>query len=142
MILKNHPGHSINTWTGEVARLEVGKTIRTFCARSGEQGLRPTGRKRNRLSICCQPVSPNSCWRLFFFFKFLFISVLGLQGCTQAFSSCSKLASHCSGFSCCKAQDLDRGLDRCSSQAWGPHGMGHPPKAGIEPMSPALAGGS
>ena len=74
MILKNHPGHSINTWTGEVARLEAGKTIRTFCARSGEQGLRPTGRKRNRLSICCQPVSPNSCWGLFFFFTFLFIS--------------------------------------------------------------------
>ena len=71
---------------------------------------------------------------------YLSLIVLGLQGCTQAFSSCSKLASHCSSFSCCEARDLDRGLNRCSSQAWGPHGMGHPPKAGIEPLSPALAG--
>ena len=51
-------------------------------------------------------------------------------------------ASHCSGFSCCGAQAL-----RCKSfrshGAWAqlPHGMWDLPGPGIEPVSPALAGG-
>ena len=118
-----------------MARLEAGKTIRTFCARSGEQGLQPTGRKRNRLSIRCQAVSPTAAGD-FSLNLYLALTGVGLQGCTQAFSGCSKPASCCSGFS---SRDLDCGLGSCSSQAELPRSMGDPPEAGIEPVSPALA---
>ena len=71
--------------------------------------------------------------------------------CTQAFSSCSEwgllsscnaLASHCGGFSCCRAQAVGRvGLSSCGSQAELLCSMWGLPGPGIEPMSPALAGG-
>ena len=50
---------------------------------------------------------------LLFLMFILFFAVLGLCCCEQAFSSCSEWgllfscgmgASHCSGFSCCRAQ--------------------------------------
>ena len=50
-----------------------------------------------------------------FFFLSFFMAVLGLHCCVQAFSSCSESGllsscgawvSHCSGFSCCRAQAL------------------------------------
>ena len=46
---------------------------------------------------------------------FIYFAALGLHCCTQAFSSCGewglfsscgKRASHCSGFSCCRARVL------------------------------------
>ena len=52
----------------------------------------------------------------FFFFKCLFLAVLSLCCCAQAFSGCSEWgllfscgvqASHCGGFSCCRAHALD-----------------------------------
>ena len=41
-----------------------------------------------------------------FYFIYLFLAVLGLRYCTRAFSSCGARASHCSGFSCCRAWAL------------------------------------
>ena len=74
---------------------------------------------------------------------------------------CGAWASHCSGFSCCGAQALGtqasvvvaRGLSSCGSRAlecrlsscgardWLLRGMWDLPGPGLEPMSPALAGG-
>ena len=70
-------------------------------------------------------------------------------------------ASHCGGFSCCRAPALGarasavvahglsscssraagQGLNGCSARAWLPRGMWDLPRSGIEPVSPALAGG-
>ena len=55
---------------------------------------------------------------LIYLFIYLFLVVFGLHCCARAFSSCAAQASHCSGFSCCKARALgaqasvvvDRGL--------------------------------
>ena len=78
-----------------------------------------------------------------------------------AFSSCGARASHCGGFSCCRAralgawasvvvahglsrcgsQALERSLSSCGTRAQLLHGMWDLPRPGIEPMSPALAGG-
>ena len=75
---------------------------------------------------------------------------------------CGVRASHCGGFSCCRALALGaqasvvvaRGLSSCVSQAlehrlsscgtWASllHGMWDLPRPGIGPVSPALAGGS
>ena len=62
-------------------------------------------------------------------FIYLFLAVLGLRCCARAFSSCGKRAtlrcgaraSHCRGFSCCRARALGaqasvvvaRGLSSC-----------------------------
>ena len=65
---------------------------------------------------------------------------------------CSGWASHCSGFSCCRAQALGgwasvgftwaQQVQLIGSRAWAllPRGMWNLPRPGIEPMSPALAG--
>ena len=57
-------------------------------------------------------------------------------------SDCSLAqASHCGGFSSCRAQTLgNAGFSRCGAQAYLPHGMWNLPGSGIKPMSPALAG--
>ena len=67
------------------------------------------------LVTCCVAKAPQ-----LFLKKFnLFLAVPGLCCCVQAFSSCSKgellfscgvRASHCSGFFCCRAQDLGQRL--------------------------------
>ena len=59
----------------------------------------------------------------------------------QAFSSCSAWASHCCGFSCCRARALGQGLSSCGPQASLPRGMWNPPRAGTKPMSSALPSG-
>ena len=99
----------------------------------------------------------------------LFLAVLGLHCCTRAFQlrraraalRCGARASHCGGFSCCRAQALGarasvvvvRELSSCGSRA--PEcrlsscgaraqllcGMWDLPRPGLEPVSPALAGG-
>ena len=72
-----------------------------------------------------------TCHNIGFFKKFyLFLAVLGLHSCVQAFSSCGEWgllfgarASHYSGFTCCRAQALSlwasvvvaRGLSSCGS---------------------------
>ena len=74
---------------------------------------------------------------------------------------CGAQDSHCGGFSCwgaqalgtwasavvarglssCGSQALDRRLSSCGAQAQPLHGMWDPPGPGLEPVSPALAGG-
>ena len=89
---------------------------------------------------------------LFFFFKlinYLFMAVLGLRFCARAFSSCGKrgplfitvrgpltiaaslVAEH---------RLQTRRLSNCGSQAHLLRGMWDPPRPGLEPVSPALAG--
>ena len=65
------------------------------------------------------------------FLKFLFVTVLGLYCCVQAFSSRT-----C--FSCCRAEALVCGLGG-GAQTLSPHGMWDLPGSGVEPISPALA---
>ena len=68
--------------------------------------------------------------------------------------SCDAKASHCSGFSCCRAQPLGcLGFSNCGSRAlghrlgsrgtwaWLLYGTWDLPGSGIKPLSPALAGG-
>ena len=97
------------------------------------------------------------------------MATLGLRCCMRAFSSCGERwllfvavpASHCGGFSCCGVQALGAwasvvvacGLSSCGSwalerrlsssgiRAWSLCGMWDLPGPGLEPMSPALAGG-
>ena len=56
-------------------------------------------------------------------------------------SSCSVWASHCSDFSCCGAQALEC-VGFSAGDAWVqfPHATWKLPRAGTEPVSPALAG--
>ena len=61
---------------------------------------------------------------------------------------CSARASHCGGFSCCRARALGvrasvvvaHRLSSCGARAQLLHGMWDLPRPGIEPVSPALAG--
>ena len=76
--------------------------------------------KRTGSSWVKDPNSPMAFRELFFFFNVFTYSsaVLGLCCCAWAFSSCSELeplssgawASHCHGFSRCRAQTQDRWL--------------------------------
>ena len=90
---------------------------------------------------------------VFFFFKYLFIylfmAALGLRFCARAFSSCGKwgplfiavrgpltiaaslVAEH---------RLQTRRLSNCGSRAQLLRGTWDPPRAGLEPVSPALAG--
>ena len=78
-------------------------------------------------------------------------SSFGEQG---LLSSCSVQASHCGGFSCCRAQALGHSgfcscgtwaiecrLNSCGAWAQLFHSMRDYPGLGIKPMSLALAGG-
>ena len=88
---------------------------------------------------------------------FLFLVVLGLSCCTWAVSSCGEQgllsscgawASHCSGFSCCRAWALGLqaseaaagGLRSCDAWAQLLHSMWNLPGPGIEPLSPTPVG--
>ena len=81
--------------------------------------------------------------------------ISGLLGlcCVRAFSSCCgrcgrgyspvvvRKASHCSSL-CCLAQALGAWASVVGTPwVWLPLGMWDPPRPGIKPMSPALAGG-
>ena len=103
------------------------------------------------VAMFCDPASKH-----FFFFKFiylfiyLFLAVLGLRFCARAFSSCSKrgplfiavrgpLTIAASPAAEHKLQT--RRLSNCDSRAQLLRGMWDPPRPGLEPASPALAGG-
>ena len=60
---------------------------------------------------------------------------------SRLFSSCGAQASRVGGFSCCGAWALEHRLSSCGVWAWLLCGIWDPPGPGIEPMSPALAGG-
>ena len=106
---------------------------------------------------------------VYIFFKFIFGRVWSSLLCAGflqlqragATLRCGVQTSHCGGFSCCRARALGtrasvvaaRGLSRCGSQALEHrhsscgtraqllHGMWDLPRPGIEPVSPAWAGG-
>ena len=88
--------------------------------------------------------------RLFFLkFIYLFMAVLGLRFCARAFSSCSKrgpLFIAVRGPLTIAASLVAehrlqmRRLSNCGSWAQLLHGMWDPPRPGLEPVSPALAG--
>ena len=92
-------------------------------------------------------------WLRFCLFIYLFLAALGLRCCTRVFSSCGEpgllccgvRASHCGGFSCCRAWALGARpsvrLSSCGAWAQVLHGMWDLPRPGLKPVSPALAGG-
>ena len=98
---------------------------------------------------------------LFFWLRWVFVTAHGLS-LVAASRGCSSLrASRCGGFSCCRARALgtrapvvaahglsscglwalDHRLSSCGAWALLLHGMWDIPGPGLEPMSPALAGG-
>ena len=97
----------------------------------------------------------------FFDYYFYFLAVLGLRCCTWAFSSCGErgfslwwllllgsTGSSPTGFTCCftwtgscSSWVLEHRLSSSGTWAWLLHGMRNPPRPGIKPMCPALAGG-
>ena len=76
------------------------------------------------------------------------MAVCGLQRAGSTLC-CDVRASHCSGFSCCRAWALGaqasvveaHGLSSCGAWAWLLGGMWDLPGPGLEPVSHALAGG-
>ena len=117
--------------------------------------------KRSHIGTCLRGVNNglsiqmfSTClWFFFFFlinlFIYLFMAVLGLRFCVRAFSSCGKrgplfitvrgpltvaaslVAEH---------RLQTRRLSSCGSRAQLLRGMWDPPRPGLEPVSPALAG--
>ena len=86
---------------------------------------------------------------LFILFIYLFLAALGLRFCVRAFSSCGKrgplfiavrgpLTITASVFAEHRLQT--RRLSSCGSRAQLLRGMWDPPRPGLEPVSPALAG--
>ena len=88
--------------------------------------------------------------RVFILFYFLFfgcsVSSLVLTGFLQllwagATLCCSVRASHCGGFSCCRAWALEHRVNSCGAWALLLHSTWDLPGPGIEPVSPTLTGG-
>ena len=84
-----------------------------------------------------------------FIYLFLFLAVLGLRFCARAFSSCGKwgplfIMVHepltVAASLVAEHRLQTRRLSSCGSQAQLLRGMWDPPRPGLEPMSPALAG--
>ena len=76
-----------------------------------------------------------------FVYFYLFMAVQGFHCCTQAFSSCSKGTSHCTGFSCCRTQALEYMGSVVVAHGLSCSGMWDLPRPRIESMTPELAGG-
>ena len=117
------------------------------------------------LSLCQSVTVPQYFFLSFFLFNkfiYLFLAALGLRCCVQAFSSCGErgyssswcvgfsvqwllllhsTGSRCTGFSSCGLRARERRLSSCGAQAQLLHGMWDLPGPGLEPVSPALAGG-
>ena len=94
-------------------------------------------------------------FEIFFFFKtphlfiYLFLAVLGLRFCARAFSSCSKrgplFIAVRGPLTVAASLVAEHGLQThrlssCGSRAQLLRGMWDPPRPGLEPVSPALAG--
>ena len=90
----------------------------------------------------------NHCYFGSFFFIF-FMAVLGLHFCARAFSSCGKWGPlfivvrrplTIAASPILEHRLQTRRLSNCGSRAQLLRGMWDPPRPGLEPMSPALAG--
>ena len=99
--------------------------------------------KVNQLYIYIYPLF------LKFLFIYLFMAVLGLRFCARAFSSCGKrgplfIAVHgpltIAASPVAEHRLQTRRLSSCGSRAQLLRGMCDPPRPGLEPVSPALAG--
>ena len=86
---------------------------------------------------------------LFIIIIFLFLAVLGLRFCARAFSSCSKwgplFIAACGPLTIAASLVAEHRLQTprlssCGSWAQSLRGMWDPPRPGLEPVSPALAG--
>ena len=99
-------------------------------------------------------------FNLFIYFIYFWLCWVLLHACflqlwrVGATLRCGLWASHCVGFSCCGARALgtrasvvggsralERRLSNCGARASLLHGMWELPGPGLEPLSPALAGG-
>ena len=92
-------------------------------------------------------------WQAFFFFNFylfiyllllLFLAALGLRFCARAFSSCGKrgplfIVVH-GPLTIAASLFAERRLNSCGSRAQLLGGMWDPPRLGLKPVSPTLAG--
>ena len=87
---------------------------------------------------------------IFFNLFYLFLAALGLRFCARAFSSCGKrgplfitarVPLTIAASPVAEHRLQMRGLSNCGSQAQLLRGMWDPPRPGLEPVSPALAGG-
>ena len=109
------------------------------------------------------PVVCSNCFSFLFFLKYLLLGCAGSSLPRELFSSCRECrvlssrgawAPHGSGFSRHRAQApgsvgsavlvpwaLGHQLNGCCIPAWLPHSTWDLPGSGIEPVSPALAGG-
>ena len=85
-----------------------------------------------------------------YLFIYLFMAVLGLRFCARAFSSCGKWGPHfivvrgpltIVDSLVAEHRLQTRRLSSCGSWAQLLHGMWDLPRPGLEPLSPALAGG-
>ena len=106
------------------------------------------------LSSLCSFIDFSRRSRFLFFFLihlfiYLFLAVLGLRFCTRAFSSCGErgplfIAVHgpftvAASFVAAHRPQMRR-LSSCGSRAQWLRGMWDPPRPGLKPVSPALAG--
>ena len=87
---------------------------------------------------------------IYLFIIYLFLAVLGLRFCVRAFSSCGKrgplfIAVHgpltIAASPVAEHRLQTRRLSSCGSRAQSLRGMWDLPRPGLEPVSPALAGG-
>ena len=87
---------------------------------------------------------------IYFWLRWVFVAVRGLSlvAASGGFSCCGARALGAwasvvvaRGLSSCDSQALERRLSSCGTRAQLLRGMWDPPRPGIEPASPALAGG-
>ena len=80
---------------------------------------------------------------IYFWLHWVFVAARGppLVAASRATPWCGARASHCGGWSRCRAWALDCRLSSCGERAQLLRGMWDLPGAGLKPMSPALAGG-
>ena len=83
-----------------------------------------------------------SIWNLLYIYIKFVCGSAGSLLLHRPFSSCGTRASHCSGFSCWRAQALEHRLSSCGTRhvVYGMWDFSRDVGSGIEPTSPALAG--
>ena len=91
------------------------------------------------------------CLFIYLWLLWVFVAAcrLSLVMASRGYSSLQLQASHCGGFSCCGAWSLGawasvvaaHGLSSCGPRSQLLRGMWDLPRAGLEPVSPTLAGG-
>ena len=115
-----------------------------------EGGRVALGRPWRKQPACSQPPLLLSAVSFFFFFLiYLFLAVLGLRFCARAFSSCGKrgplFIAVRGPLTVAASPAAEHRLQTRRLSSWGSRaqllrGMWDPPRPGLEPVSPALAG--